>query len=308
VEVLAALPGRNWKGIGIQAAKLEVRRKRVLAAGWTKTQDRAVRNYYPSKGAQHVAELTGRTVFAVRMRAITLGVRSEVVTGGRARPRPNTLDYTLKERALLAKHYPTTTREQMEEMLPGRKWPSIQALATRLKIRRQLPQSRPSTWTEAELAILRAEYPKQGVMKVAALLGCTSDRVNLCAKKLGLQRPQRYVPKPMPAKVAKAPKAPKEPKEARLTKADRELLKKVAAPTPVKRSPITPTLNTRAEQRRLAEKLQEQKPKPFVTAAEIRELRADHPARWAYTVAARQGPEAATAAFRQAMSQLNQAA
>jgi hypothetical protein len=79
-------------------------------------------------------------------------------------------------------------------------------------------------------------------------------------------------------------------------------------PEPVKRSPATPNLNTRAEQRRLAEKLQEQKPKPYVTADQLRALSATHPARLAWTRAAYHGPQAATDAFHQAMSQLKQAA
>lgn len=154
---------------------------------------------------------------------------------------------------------------------------------------------------------------------MAALVGRSRNRVTGHAHEhlipyIGVRNPKR--PKPAgptyPEKKAvglprKVQEAAPVPVPVSVPKRERTAKPVAVLPEPVKRSPVTPTLNTRAEQRRLQEAIEAKKPKRFVTADEIRELRADHPARWAYTVAARQGPEAATAAFRSAMNQYQQA-
>jgi hypothetical protein len=116
------------------------------------------------------------------------------------------------------------------------------------------------------------------------------------ARKLAKQAEKKKAAKEKLAKVkAKAAAKPKPaPKPV------------VVAPEPVKRSPATPILNARAEQRRLAAIQEEKKPKEFVTAEQLRA--APQPVRWAYTCAANRGPAAATEAFYAAMQQYKQAA
>lgn len=311
-QVLAALPGRHWKSISKQASRLKLRRELGQESTWTAEEEALLREMYPTQGSQAVAQLVGRTTQAVRSRAFRLGVRSAVsLLAGVEYPRSNPVDFTPEERAVVTAHYPTATREQIEALLPGRPWNSIRTLAFRLKVRRQVEVTSPTSWTPEELAILRAEFPRQGSHKVADLLGCSRGRVLLCAKKLKLERlPRERKPKPMPLKAEKPARVAK-PKPTPPAKADKQLLvqaQQAARVAPVKRTPAAPTVDVRAEQRRLAAEREAKKPKPYVVAADFAGLGATHPARVAYTREARNGPQAATDAFRAAMQQYNKAA
>lgn len=227
---------------------------------------------------------------------------------------PNRPTWTDAENEVLRQHYATADAATLASLLPRRNAHGIKMQAGRLKLARAQPS--PGTWSEEHMAILREHYPTKGSAYVAALVGRSRNRVTGHAHEhlipyIGVRNPKR--PKPAgptyPEKKAVGrPRKVQEVAPVPVPKRERAAKPVAVAPEPVKRSPATPTLNTRAEQRRLQEAIEAKKPKRFVTADEIRELRADHPARWAYTRAARQGPEAATAAFRQAMSQLNQAA
>ncbi len=50
--------------------------------GWTKEQEQALRDHYPTKGAAFVAELLGREINTVRSHAGRLGVKNLVSTRG----------------------------------------------------------------------------------------------------------------------------------------------------------------------------------------------------------------------------------
>lgn len=220
--------------------------------------------------------------------------------------------YSDKECATVRKFWPSATRAELLAALPGRTWNSIQHQARRLYVRRlsrihQGPYK--SAWSPEHLELLRAHYPKEGSGYVADLVGRGTGAVTMMAKKLGIRRqwagPMPRVAKPRPVravavKVAKTP-ASKASKSA-LAKQQPEPV----AIQPVKRSPVTPVLNARAEARRRAEKEQQTKPKPFVTVDQLKA--APQPVRWAYTCAANRGPAAATEAFHAAMQKYKQAA
>jgi hypothetical protein len=73
-EVLKHLPTpRTIRAIQEQAALMD-----LSAPGrWTRELDAIVLEHYTAKGADEVAILTGRTVFAVRRRAAALGIRAD---------------------------------------------------------------------------------------------------------------------------------------------------------------------------------------------------------------------------------------
>lgn len=229
--------------------------------------------------------------------------------------KPHPTDWTAEEQAQVRALYPVASKTDILATFPTRTWVGIGRYCSKHKIERTCGLH--ADWTEAEYEIVRQGYRRQSREELVAQLGRTWQAIKMAAVRLGLTKSQAEARKEREAKeaaarVARSEKqaAKRKPKKKATVAAKPKPAPKpaVVAPEPVKRSPSTPILNARVEQRRLADKQREQKPKPYVTAAEIKALGANHPARWAYTRAAHAGPAAATEAFHQAMSQLKQAA
>jgi len=241
--------------------------------------------------------------------------------------RSHSNDYTPAEDAALRALYPSAPRAEVLAALPTRDWKALQRAADRRGISRpRRPHN--AKWEGKPIEMLRARYATEGALLLAAELGFPAAHVRSKAEAEGIIHIPRQKKRPAKKARKRTPAEEKAAREARLQKLypNRLAAPKVAkpaakvakpkpapkpvvvAPEPVKRSPATPLLNARAEQRRLADKQQEQKPKPYVTAEQIKALGANHPARWAWTKAAHAGPAAATEAYHQAMNQLKQVA
>jgi hypothetical protein len=237
--------------------------------------------------------------------------------------RPHPIEWTAAEQALFRDLYPRATKQEILAALPRRTWVGLGRYAYKLQVKRTCDGRLP--WTDAENEVLREHYNKLSRTDLALKLNRSWQSVKMAATRLGLSKPralsrQEKEERDAAARMARLQKIEAKQK-AKGRKAKQRAVPVVAkpkpkpapkpvviAPEPVKRSPATPILNARVEQRRLADKQREQKPKPFVTADQIRSLSASHPARQAWTRAAYHGPQAATDAFYAAMQQYPQAA
>lgn len=217
-----------------------------------------------------------------------------------ARPYSHPKVYSPAEIDLLKAIYVQSSQAELLAAFPGRSLASIRCQAGELRL---LKIKNPLTkWTPEMDAVLREHYPLIGSEGVAKRLKLPKQAVKRRAGHL-----QVYVRRMVRNAVSKTPRPTEHSFVPKSTKTLRPLLVG-SAPEPVKRSPATPNLNARVEQRRRADKERDQLPKEFVRAEEIRKLSANHPARLAYTVAAHQGPAAATKAYHEAMATYKQAA
>lgn len=210
--------------------------------------------------------------------------------------------FTPAEVALLKEIFPTcATRAELQAAFPERTMLGIRCKAAQLGLRRDVAPM--VYWTPAEDALLVQHYADKGTVFLAKRLNRTQQAIKQRASRLGIKCLLIGQPVKNPRVPAPTAHDPRPKNDHTL----RPLAVGVQV-DPVKRSPDTPTLNTRAEVKRRAEAAEKQKPKPYVTAEEIRSLSAAHPARLAWTRAAYNGPAAATAAFREAMNAYKQAA
>ncbi|HEX8656862.1 MAG TPA: hypothetical protein VF690_04980 [Hymenobacter sp.] len=69
-KVKAALPGRSWNALGIQALALGLRRRRY----WNTNRLKVLADYYPSKGAAYVAQLLDCQPMKVTKQASLQGI------------------------------------------------------------------------------------------------------------------------------------------------------------------------------------------------------------------------------------------
>jgi len=304
-EILQAFSGRTWESICSAAHRFGV--KRTLPANysrqWSAEHLELLRTHYPTQGAEYVGQLVGRKMRTVLSKAGEMGIRRDYTQQGvRQKARaPHPADWLLNERLLLAKLYPTAEKAEILAALPKRTWVSIQCQAVKQGLSR--PSYIAPAWTEAENEIIRVNYPTLYSRGTAQLLpgrsrGATRKQAHLLGIKAINRRPETI--------RAKSPKAAPKPKKEAAARKPKPVVQK-PAPAPVKRSPATPNLNAQAAKQQ-AKKAEAARPKEFVTAAEVQALSANHPARWAWTRAARNGPAAATIAFHQAMNELKQAA
>lgn len=171
--------------------------------------------------------------------------------------------YSFTEKVYLRANYVTATREQLLAALPSRTWDGIQNQARRMNCNGR-PCNRPphnvSSWSPANIALLRKHYPTSGAPKIVELTGLSAGAVRCAAARFGIcyvaqgpkprpDRPARRVATEKPAKVvAPRPAAPVKPVAAK--------------PVPllaVKRSAGTPNLNLQKESRKRAEKAGQKK-------------------------------------------------
>lgn len=271
-EILTALPGRTWASISSMASKLGV--KRELPANhtraWSAAHEAILQEHYPTKGAAYVAPLVGRLHRTVLSKAGHMGLTRVYA------PRP------------IAAKKPRPPRALRSSTQPPR-----------------------AVWSERELAALREHYPTKGGPYLRTVLGRSQQAISDKASRLGIVytggvdkvelQAQRKAARAERRKMKEAARREKLAHRQPVGRPRKPVVAVVVAP--VKRSPATPNLNARAEARRKAERTQQAKPKPYVTADQLRKLPAAHPARLAYTRAAYHGPAAATEAFYAAMKQ-----
>lgn len=84
------LPARSRKAINLRACTLGL----TQPDDWTQEQDAAVREHYTAMGAAAVGQMIGRSVLAVRSRAVKLGVKAD-----KHRPMPQRAKKTRPEKA-----------------------------------------------------------------------------------------------------------------------------------------------------------------------------------------------------------------
>lgn len=220
--------------------------------------------------------------------------------------------WTAAENALLRAKYPNArTTESILELFPGRNVQGLRMQAGRLKIKRA---QAPGAWSSAHFAILQAYYPTQGAAYVAQRVGRTADRVRGYAYEHGIRYCQpaacqlpteKKKPGPQPGAVYK-PRARKAPAVAPPKPAKPPVARAEAKSLPlpgVQANVRTPNLNAQKAAVAAKKKEASEKPATYVSADMIRALPAVHPARLAYTRAARQGMPAAQAAYHEAMKQ-----
>lgn len=216
--------------------------------------------------------------------------------------RSSGLPFTEEEVAALRKHWPKGSRATLLAELPGRSWSSIQYKAKGLKVRRGrvMPPVMANSWSYAHLAVLREHYETKGPKFVAERIGRKPGTVGMMAHKLGLKvQRQPAAPKPAPRPTPLPAVQATEHNPAR--KATNTLKPLLVTGAVAKTSPNTPNLNA---QKAAVQRVRGQavaKPADYVSAEMIRALGPNHPARIAYTRAARQGMPAAQQAYHEAM-------
>jgi hypothetical protein len=266
----------------------------------------ALRRLYPRAPMAAIrAALPGRTLAALTRQANKLGVR---------RIQRNFLAaWTEEEEAILLKCFPTTQKPALLALLPGRTWAAISSQAVRCNLRRV--EWHRHAWSAEHLALLREHFPTKGGAYVSRLVGRPPGNVSKAAVRYGVKRewpapaprvrtrPTKAA-KPKVAKV-KAVKVKAKPKPIKVAAPKPAKAPKVLAPKPlpmpgVQSNVRTPNLNAlkneRQRERREAEKKTD-------WLAGMRNLPAAHPARMAYTIAARHGGAAAKEAYFQALKQ-----
>lgn len=206
--------------------------------------------------------------------------------------------YSPDEDATLRRLFPTAPRLELLAALPGHTWRELQRAAERRGLKRPRRQHN-TKWEGYPIALLRRDYARVGAGPIAAELGFTPSCVRAQAEALGLRYKPVRVPKPQaPRKrIARVPKVKTEkpPKPAKVAKVVVPKPAPVPKPEPVKRSPSTPLLNARHEERRREQAKIE---KQSITQA-IQKLAPNSEGRFLYMrVAATQGGPAATEAFR----------
>lgn len=294
-ELLAALPGRPYKSICKVAKKLGLAR---CAAHWRPEHEQLLRETYPIHGADYVARATGKTRQQVIAKACNMKVKSAQPQGGRPAKanrvkrevsirhagRPS--DWQVADQERLIQLYPTSTPSQLLAAFPGRTMLAIRGRAGRMGLQKTINPI--INWTAEQNAILVARYELEGPEPLARKLGRSVQAVKQRANRLGLT--VRQLTRLRPASPVPTTEHDPRPKASNTLK---PLQTSRARVEPVKRSPATPLLNARMEQRRHRE-----------VSTPLTEILADMkrpncpPARrLAFTVAAHQGMPAAIKAW-----------
>jgi hypothetical protein len=142
---------------------------------WTNKEDLFLKKFYPTKGSKYVADLLGRTKYAVHRHALKLGIRK----AGNMSFRP----YSPQEIIFIKKHYPLKGAEYVAQKL-GRSASSISVKAWSLRVERKSLLM----WSEDEIKYLKKWYKKKRPSQIARHLGRTTSAVVSKAGLLGLQK------------------------------------------------------------------------------------------------------------------------
>lgn len=137
---------------------------------WTKNEIEFLKQNYPLYGGKYVAEHIGRSVHAVRMKAMALDIRSRAIK-----------PWSEEEINFFKKYYPSRGGAYVAKKL-GRTHKSVIAQAIRMNIRRNNFRR----WEEWEVRYIKRHYGSKSSRSIGRTLGRSDNAVLTKAKKLGL--------------------------------------------------------------------------------------------------------------------------
>lgn len=143
---------------------------------WTLQEQRYLEEHYGHTPTSDIAEVLGRSVVSVRQAANSLNCRKIKVIA----------PWTEEELQILRTWYPTEEGlEHVSQRLPNRNTKAIAAQARKLGL--QSGYYRKRHWRDAEIAIVKRDYPSLGVEVASRLPGRSKNAIKALASKLGIR-------------------------------------------------------------------------------------------------------------------------
>ncbi|EQA1622865.1 hypothetical protein V5K00_RS12075 [Enterobacter asburiae] len=147
-------------------------RYRNNRARWTAGDLTFLENNYSSMSVADIADRLGRTLGAVGLMADKLGCR-----------RKKNVPWSEAEMDIIRDHYARGTEARsLIRLLPGRSVNAIFSMAETLRVQSG------RFWGDAELEILKADYPRVGTAVTERLPGRNTVSVRIMARRLGLKK------------------------------------------------------------------------------------------------------------------------
>jgi len=166
-KILKLIPNRSWDQIKSQAEYLRVYRfvkdKPKYSVEnesyvnfyleWSSEEDNLLRKYFSQKDKDFLLNtFKGRTWQQIIKRGNQLGL---------ARHKKKIIEWTKREKLIILKDYPRTSRISLLKKLKGKNWEQIKRKASSLGVKRKIYDT---IWTEEEKEILK-EYYKNTLKK-----------------------------------------------------------------------------------------------------------------------------------------------
>jgi hypothetical protein len=183
-EEVAEKLGRSHDAVKMKARKLELRKMEFRSD----QDDQLLRDSYQEQSYDRIAQRVGRTVLAVKARAITLGLEAKV---------PH---WTEDEIRFLGTSYGAIDLDVIAKEL-GR------TRATTAEKAREMGRVRYRHWSREDVQRLTELYPRFTARELADRLGRSYKTIRYQARQLGLRKQRRPVESSMISSQRKEPAA-----------------------------------------------------------------------------------------------------
>lgn len=166
LEVYKRLPGRSKETIAKKAQSLGIK----VNDTWPPEYEEIMRQYYPIEGGKVIERLPGQKLANIQSKAKLMGLKYD---------NPN--HWTEDEIEILKEFYPSSTKEELLDLLPKRSYEKIKYMANRLKLHKDV------NWGQDEIEILQKFYPTEGPKIVSRLPKRTKACIIVKASNLGIK-------------------------------------------------------------------------------------------------------------------------